>query len=202
MPGLPSFRRILAVRVACLGLGVGLAFASCPIEPAAAREIEGYAFPEDATAGGQPVKLVGVGLRTKWMTNVYVLGAYQKTPKKSAGHLVDSDEPKQLWLHMMRGIGGDKMRDAIDDGIASNTSEAERAPLQADVDKLKAVFPNAIAKGLDIVFVYQPGRGTTLKLGGAEKLTVAGRPFMRAIWNIWFGRSPADKDLKNGVLGG
>ena len=170
-------------------------------EPVQAREAAGFDFPEQSQAGGQPVSLVGAGVRSKWMVDVYGMGAYQKTVKKSAAWLVESDEPKMLWLHMARGIGAEKMRDAIDDGIEKNTPEAERATLAADLDRLKKGFPANIAKGLDIQFVYLPGKGTTLRIGGADKATVPGLPFMKAIWRIWFGHAPADKDLKKAVLG-
>ena len=168
--------------------------------PAVARTVEGFDFPETTTAGGAGAALVGTGVRVKWMVNVYAMGVYQKTPTKSAGHLVNADEPKVLWLHMLRGISGDKMRDAIDDGLESNTSEATRGALAADIDALKKAFPNEIGKGLDIKFEYAPGRGVTLKIGASEKLTVNKKEFMVAMWSIWFGRSPADKDLKGSVL--
>ena len=129
------------------------------------------------------------------------MGVYQATVKKNAAHIAGADEPKLLWLHMLRGISGDKMKDAIDDGLEKNTPEAERAKMQADVDRLKAAFPATINKGLVIQFVYTPARGTTLKLGGSEKLTVPGKAFMQAIWKIWFGSSPADKGLRDGVIG-
>lgn len=168
--------------------------------PAQAREAGGFDFPEQSQASGQPVSLVGVGVRTKWMVDVYGMGVYGRTVKKSASFLIDADEPKLLWLHLARGISADKMRDAIDEGIEKNTPEAERAPLAADLDKLKRAFPGQIPKGMDIQFAYVPGKGTTLRLAGQDKLTVAGKPFMRALWAIWFGHNPADKDLKKGVL--
>jgi hypothetical protein len=170
-------------------------------EPASAKEAASFNFPDQAQAGGQPVSLVGVGVRTKWMVDVYGMGVYQKTVKKTGEWLVRSDEPKQLWLHMARSIGAEKMRDAIEEGVAKNTPEAERAPLAADLDKLKQMFPATISKGTDILFVYVPGKGTTLRIGQTDKLTVAGTPFMRAIWRIWFGRSPADTGLADSVLG-
>lgn len=169
--------------------------------PCLGRTVEGVDFPETSAASGAPVSLVGVGVRTKWMTNVYAMGVYQATAKKSASHIVNSDEAKLLWLHMLRGISGDKMRDAIDDGLEKNISEAELAKIKPDVERIKAAFPGSIGKGLVIQFAYTPAKGTTLRIGGSDKVTVAGRGFMAAMWSIWFGKSPADKDLRDAVLG-
>jgi len=168
--------------------------------PALARDIAGVTFADSATAHGSPVFLVGVGVRTKWMMNIYAMGVYQATVKKAAGHIAAADEPKLLQLKVLRGIGGDKMKDAIDDGVEKNTSSADRDKLTADLGRLKAAFPADIPKGLVIEFAYTPGRGTSLRLGGSEKLVVAGRPFMVAVWRIWVGSNPADKGLRDSVL--
>ncbi len=168
---------------------------------ALARTVEGVDFPESTSAAGGTVNLIGVGVRTKWMTNVYAMGVYSANAKKASGHIVNADEPKLLWLHMLRGIGGDKMRDAIDDGLDKNTSEADRAKLQTDIDRVKAAFPASIGKGLVIQFAYSPAKGTTLRIGGSDKVNVPGKAFMVAMWAIWFGGRPADKDLRDAVLG-
>lgn len=173
-----------------------------PSTTAWARQIEGVEFPESTSAAGAAVNLIGVGIRTKWMTNVYAMGVYAANAKKSSAHIVNADEGKLLWLHMLRGISGDKMRDAIDDGLEKNTSEADLARIKADVERVKAAFPAAIAKGLVIQFAYSPAKGTTLKIGGSDKVTVPGKAFMVAMWAIWFGKSPADKGLRDDVLGG
>ncbi|MBI5610629.1 MAG: chalcone isomerase family protein [Deltaproteobacteria bacterium] len=169
--------------------------------PAQATEIEGYNFPNDTQAAGQPVKLVGVGVRTKWMMNIYVMGAYMATPKKSASALINNDEPKMMWLHMMRGIGADKMREAIDTGLEKNVAAAERARIAPDVDKIKAAFPSDISKNLDMQFIYTPAGGFALKIGSAVKFSSPDKGLAKAMFSMWFGPSPNDKDLKKQVLG-
>jgi hypothetical protein len=168
--------------------------------PAHAREIEGVEYPEEIDVGGQMLRLVGVGLRTKWFFNVYTLGAYQKKAVQHPGHLIRSNEPKLLWIRMLRGIGGEKMREAIDEGVEKNTPEEKQAALKERVEQFKAAFPEKLRKGLDIGIAYLPGSGTTIKVGGETKARIAGADFMRALWAIWFGKKPADKDLKKGVL--
>ncbi|MSQ81875.1 MAG: hypothetical protein EXR77_03035 [Myxococcales bacterium] len=189
-------RLILAWALSCAAGTLGYS------QTAWARQIEGVDFPESTSAAGAAVNLVGVGIRTKWMTNVYAMDVYAANAKKSSAHIVNADEGKLLWLHMLRGISGDKMRDAIDDGLEKNTSEADLLRIKADVERVKAVFPVAIAKGLVIQFAYSPAKGTTLKIGGSDKVTVPSKAFMVAMWAIWFGKSPADKGLRDGVLGG
>lgn len=186
----------MVTRLLALALAVTLAAGT-----AHAKEIEGVSYPEDLNVAGHSLKLVGVGLRSKWFVNVYTMGVYMVTPKKEARHIIRKNEPKMLWLRMLRTISGEKLRDAIDEGIERNSSEETRAKIKGDVDTFKSYFPEKVTKGLDIGFTYLPAKGTIVRIGGDEKGTIGGAQFMRALWAIWFGRKPADKDLKNGVLG-
>ena len=201
-----SSRHTGALATALLLAAPGLLLAAVLTAPstsqAAAKTIAGYTFPATITEGGQTLELVGAGLRSKWFVKVYAIGVYQKTNTRTANHLINSNEPKVLWLHMLRGISGDKMRDGIDDGIKDNVSAATRKQIAPLVDKLKRSMPPKLTNKADIRFAYTPGAGITLSFNKRTKATFKGRAFMSAVWSIWFGRKPADKDLKKGVLKG
>ena len=201
-----SFGRLMSARTLIGLLTVTLVAAAIAApatsQAATAKKIAGYTFPATITEGGQTLELVGVGLRSKWFVKVYVMGVYQKTNKRSASHLINSNEPKVLWLHMMRGISGDKMRSGIDDGINDNVSAANRKKIAAQIDKLKRAMPSKLKNKTDIRFAFAPGKGTVLSFNKHKKASFKGQAFMRALWSIWFGRNPADKDLKKGVTKG
>jgi len=171
-------------------------------EAATAKKIAGYNFPATIEHAGQSLTLVGVGLRSKWFKKVYAIGVYQKTPIRTAQHIINSREPKVLWLHMLRNISGDKMRAGIDDGINDNVSAATRKRISAQVDKLKRAMPPKLTNKANIRFAYAPGKGVALSFNNRTQAAFRGAAFMRSVWSIWFGRRPADKDLKRGVLKG
>lgn len=166
---------------------------------AAAREIEGINFDETRNVGGHELKLVGLGLRTKWFFNVYVMAAYSKSGERTQRALL-SNQPKFTWIKLLRKIPADKMRDALDEGFEKNVPEDKLGGLKERLEKLKGWFPDPIKKGLDIGFTYRPGTGTTVMIGGEEKGTLEGADFAKALWRVWFGNKPADKSLKNGIL--
>lgn len=149
--------------------------AALPVASAVALEVEGVDFPATSMANGTAVQLVGAGVRSKWMVNVYAMAVYCATVKKTNAHITNADEAKLIWISMLRGIGAQKMRDAIEDGIAENVPPNEKAKLQPDLDKLKATLQGELHKGLVIQFAYTPARGTVVKIGNAEKLTIPGR---------------------------
>jgi hypothetical protein len=167
---------------------------------AAAKEIEGVDYPDTLNVGGHDLKLVGVGLRTKWFFNVYTLGAYSKSGRKSAGALVGGNEPKFIWLRMLRGIAASKMHDAIDEGFEKNVGEDKLPALKERINELKGYMPGKLKKGLDIGFTYIPGEGTIVTIGRTRKGVIAGADFAKGLFAIWFGRKPADKSLKKRVL--
>ena len=181
----------------CLALAMSLALGA---GTAVAKEIEGVNYPDELNVGGHELKLVGVGLRTKWLFNVYTLGAYSKSGKKSGRALVRVNEPKFLWLKMMRGISAEKMNEAIDEGFEKNTPEAQLGQLKERIQTLKSYLPGTLKKGLDVGFTYRPGEGTLVTIGKTAKGTIAGADFAQGLFGIWFGRKPADKSLKKRVL--
>lgn len=166
-----------------------------------AKTVAGVTFAATSRPGTAQVKLIGAGLRSKWMVKVYAMAAYSKSGKRSAQDLINTDEPKFIWIRMLRTIGGNKMRSAIDDGLADNVPSATRKSIAGNIAKLKRAFPDSIKEGLDIGFVYEPGTGTTLRFAHHDAVTLKGKDTMSALWAIWFGKDPADDDLKDGILG-
>lgn len=174
-----------------LALGAGTAMA---------KEIEGVDYPDTLNVGGHDLKLVGVGLRTKWLFNVYTLGAYSKSGRKSAGALAGKNEAKFIWIRMLRKIAASKMHDAIDEGFEKNVAEEALPGLKERVATLKSYLSGELSVGLDIGFTYLPGQGTIVTVAKERKGVIEGADFAKGLFSIWFGKKPADKSLKKGVL--
>ena len=188
-------QRMTALRCGVIALTLALGSGA-----AIAKEIRGVTYPDELNVGGHELKLVGVGLRTKWFFKVYTLGAYSKSGKKSARALVGANETKFIWLRMLREISAEKMNDALNDGFENNTSEEQLAALRDRIATLRSYIPETLTKGLDIGFTYRPGEGTLVTIGNTPKGTIPGRDFARALFAIWFGGKPADSSLKRSVL--
>ena len=63
----------------------------------------------------------------------------------------------------------------IDEGFERN-SKAQKDSLRGRLAKLDAMFPD-VAEGDDIWLIYAPGKGTTVKVKGAEKGVIEGKDF-------------------------
>jgi len=166
---------------------------------AQARDFHGVRMPDAVTISGKQAKLNGMGLRRKFVFDVYVAGFYVETPSTDPAKLIASDEVKRMTMMMLRDLGKDKIVDALREGFEKNSKD--RMPALKDrLDQLAAMIPDAKKNGT-IVITYVPGDGTTLSTSG-ERSVIPGKDFADALFSVWLGPAPVDDDLKKGLLGG
>jgi hypothetical protein len=63
------------------------------------------------------------------------------------------------------------------------------------------VFQEEIKEGDVFDLVYVPGEGVHVLKNGEQKDTVGDLEFKKALFGIWLSDNPAQKDLKNKMLG-
>src|SRR5262249_11469474 len=173
---------------------VWLAATSAP-----ARDFQGVRMPDAVTIAGKQAKLNGMGLRKKFVFDVYVAGFYVETPSTDPAKLIASAEAKRTTMMMLRDLGKDKIVEALREGFERNSKDQMPA-LKDRLDQLAALIPDA-KKNSTIVITYVPGSGTTLSTSG-ERSVIPGKDFADALFSVWLGPAPVDDDLKKGLLGG
>jgi len=166
---------------------------------AQARDFQGVRMPDAVTISGKQAKLNGMGLRRKFVFDVYVAGFYVEEPSSDPGKLIASDEVKRMTLMMLRDLGKDKIVEALREGFEKNSKDQMPA-LKDRLDQLVAMIPDA-KKNSTIVITYVPGSGTTLSTSG-ERSVIPGKDFADALFSVWLGPHPVDDGLKKGLLGG
>lgn len=169
--------------------------------PALAGTLAGVTLADKADAGGTPLVLNGMGLRTKFFIKIYVGGLYLPAKKANAAEVLASDGARQMVMHWLYGVGPEKVCEGWNEGLAANTPNAS-AQLKKDFETLCG-FMTETANGDHIVLTYLPGQGTTIEVKGAVKGTIAGKEFSDALLSCWIGPKPGPgEDFKKGVLGG
>jgi hypothetical protein len=167
--------------------------------PVTAKDIDGTQVPDTVTQDGKTLRLIGGGVRTKWMFDVYVGALYAEKPTFNAANLIKSEQPKRMDLHLLRDVGKDKIIETIREGFERN-SKAQLPALQGRLDQLAAAVPD-LKKGDLLSLTYVPEKGVVV--GGVAKETVIpGKDFADALFSCWLGPEPADSDLKRKLLGG
>lgn len=166
----------------------------------ASDKTAGVQFPEAVNVGGQELPLNGAGLRKKFFIKVYAAGLYTAEKTADAKAAIDADAPEAIMMVMIyNGITPKQMKDSWMEGFEGNT--ADLAPLKERIDTLTSWF-TADAKKNDVYdIVYEPEKGSSLIINGETKGTIPGLDFKKALFAIWLGDKPADKGLKEGMLG-
>ena len=167
--------------------------------PAFAKELKGVKMAEAAEVDGKPVKLNGMGLRTKAIFKVYVAGLYLEETSKDPAVILSKDQIRRVDMVMLRDLEKTKIADAITAGFEKNSGPNMPA-LKERLAKLTAAVPD-LKEGQMFRLTYVPGKGTTLKGGTGPEMVTEGKDFADALFGVWLGKNPVDEDLKEGMLG-
>ena len=165
--------------------------------------IAGVTLPATLKVGNTNLVLNGGGTRVKLFMDMYVAGLYVPTKSNSGDAIAKANEAGAVRLHIVSSlVTTDRMKEAIIEGFKKSTG-GKTAPLQARIDKFVQVFSlEPIVKGNEFDITYSPEEGTKAYKGGKLLQTIEGADFKTALWGIWLGNDPVDKNLKEGMLGG
>lgn len=170
--------------------------------PLAAREVGGVNLPEKLKAGETELRLNGAGVRSRYFMDLYVAGLYLMGPSRDGRQIIQGDEPMAIRLHIISGmITSEAMEAATREGFENSTG-GNTAPIRKEIDSFINVFRSEIKVGDVYDLVYQPGKGVEVFKNGKSQSVTPGMPLKRALFGIWLGNKPAQKDLKDGLLGG
>lgn len=167
---------------------------------AAAGELKGVKMPDAITVEGKPLKLNGMGLRSKAIFKIYVAGLYVETPSHDPAELINKDEVHQVKMTLLRDLDHEKFAGGFMESFTHNSGD-KFAAIKARVEKFCAAIPEVVKEGESLVITYVPGKGTTLQVPHGESVTLEGRDFAQALFTVWLGKKPVDEDLKNGLVG-
>jgi len=171
-----------------------------PIAPD--REIAGIRVPEKVQVGEKDLVLNGAGLRTKtiFRVKVYVAGLYLENPTRDASQVIASETTKRVDLIFLREVDRKTIAEAIEDGFERN-SKKDLPALKDRLDQL-CKYIHDVNKRDSMQITYVPGKGTTIAVRGEERGTIEGKDFADALFLVWLGKDPVDRDLRTALLGG
>jgi hypothetical protein len=165
-----------------------------------AKEISGVNIPETLEAGQVSLSLNGAGVRSKFFVKVYVGGLYLQQKSDDPVSIIETDDPMAIRLQITSSmITSEKMENATREGF-SNATNGDVAPIKDQIDKFISVFKEI--KENDIFdLIYIPGKGTEVYKNSEYHSIIEGLPFKQALFGIWLCDKPAQKSLKNDMLG-
>lgn len=167
--------------------------------------VQGARYDGSIVLGGEPLVLNGVGVRKRFVFDIYVGGLYVAKKAARTEELVGQPGPKRVALRFLRDVEGELFVNSLHVGLKANHSEAELARWQKQVEVLTTTIKTiALARRGDTVyFDYTPQDGTRVSVNGVTRgPLIPGEDFYAAVLRVWLGETPADAGLKKGMLGG
>lgn len=164
-------------------------------------EISGVTFPDNLTVGQENLILNGLGLRKKLVVKVYAAGLYLKEKSSDALAIIEADQAMAIVLKFIHDeVPQDKLIEAWNEGFTKST-KGDTSRVQNEIKEFNSIFTAPARKGDAYEFTYAPKEGVIVKYNGKEVKRIPGLPFKKALFGIWFCEEPADKSLKEGLLG-
>lgn len=171
------------------------------VVPCQARQVAGVDLPGQVTIDGQSLVLNGAGVRSKFFFDIYVGALYLPQRATTSIAVFEQQGPWQVSMHFLYDeVSAEKLVDGWNDGFESNTGEAERGAMAAQIKAFNSLS-KTVHRGDVLVIQHLPGRGTRVVLNNIEQGIIPGDGFSRAMLKIWLGEVPADESLKDAMLG-
>ncbi len=172
-------------------------FASAPAQ----TKVGGVTLPNTVSFEGEKLILNGAGVREKYWMDMYTGALYLTSKSSDANEIVNSNIPEAIKLHIVSGlISSDKMVSAINEGFENSTNGKTEA-LSSEIKKFISYFEEQINKEDVFDIVYIPSKGVLVYKNNKQMGIIKGLEFKKALFGIWLSDKPADKKLKQAMLG-
>ena len=188
--------RALLFMFAALWLSAGVA--------AATLNVAGVKLEDSVEMQGRKLQLNGAGVRYKFIVKVYVAGLYLSQPARSTSEVMDAPGPKRMSITMLRDIDANELGKLFTRGVEDNIAKGSLSRLIPGLLRMGQIFSDhkKLLAGDSFQIDWLPGVGTVITVQGK----VQGEPFkepefFNAMMGIWLGKSPADWQLKDALLG-
>ena len=166
------------------------------------KEIAGIDIAETHSVAQTQLVLNGAGVRSKFFMDLYVGSLYLKTSETIADKVIRFEETMMVQLDITSGmITSERMIEAIEEGF-DNATNGNRESIDKEIELFISIFSEPIKIKDNFQLLYQPQYGLTVFKNNQIINEQAISPeFKRALFAIWLGDKPAQKSLKNAMLG-
>ncbi|MDX1653215.1 MAG: chalcone isomerase family protein [Brumimicrobium sp.] len=163
------------------------------------RTVAGVSFPVKMKINDEIVVYNGGGLREKYFFDLYVCALYLKEQSMDAKKIINANEEMSIRLKIVSDkVTRDKFVETVKEGFGT---ASEGKATDQEIKNFMDFFKGEFKIGDDIILIYKPNAGIVVYKNGKELGTQKGLEFKKALFSIWLGDTPADKNLKKAMLG-
>ncbi len=191
-------RHLIRLAALSLSLALGTAAHAQPVE------VAGVKYERNLTLAGAPLQLNGAGIRYKVIFKVYTAGLYLAAKAATPEAVLAAPGPKRLHIVMLREIDANELGKLFTKGMEQNAPREEFSKSINGILRMSDIFSSKkkLTPGENFSVDWIPGSGTVVTVDGVVQGEPIKEPeFFQALMKIWLGKSPADSQLKELLLG-
>jgi hypothetical protein len=184
------------------------ALAAALVLPASAHaqttDVAGVKFANTLQVGNTKLQLNGAGIRYKVVFKVYAAALYLTDKATTPEAVLAAPGPRHLQIVMLREIDANELGKLFTKGMEQNAPREEFSKSIAGIMRMSDIFSSRkkLVAGDSFAVEWVPGTGTVILVNGKPEGQPIKEPeFYSALMKIWFGKSPADSQLKDALLG-
>lgn len=186
---------MLKIICACL---ISMALLVSPAPASLPADVDGVRFNGTVDAMDQRHHLHGAEI-LKYMVFINAYAGALYLPESASADNTLQSVAKQLVLVYFHNIKGEDFAKATRKKIADNVTAEQARMLESRVDRLANLYRD-VAPGDRYAMTYHPGEGTVLSLNGESLGLIPGDDFARAVFSIWLGANPINKNFRDQLL--
>ena len=169
-----------------------------------AGEIDGVTIPRTVKFSDKEIALNGVGIRSKFIFQVYTQALYLTNLSSDANEIINSNTTMGMIFYMTSPlVTSKKFANNLDDGIKKNVGEVQWKKFKPELDNmLECINKDKIVKNDVFNIIYNDVDSSLWIIkNGVVKGKVPGFEFKKAFFGIWLGNKPVKETLKSQLLG-
>lgn len=167
-------------------------------------DVAGVKFASTLQVGNAKLQLNGAGVRHKVVFKVYAAALYLTEKASTPEAVLAAPGPRRLQIVMLRDIDGNELGKLFTKGMEENAPREEFSKSISGILRMSDVFSTRkrLLAGESFALEWLPGSGTVISVNGKPEGAPVKEPeFFSALMKIWLGKSPADPQLKEALLG-
>ena len=176
-----------------------LALSLLVVPSAGGTDVENVVFDTQVVVGQQALMIKGAGVLHYLRFIKAYAGALYTLPGLDPAAIL-TDTPKRLEVEYFHALKGKDFGPATYKGLSKNLDAVEIERLRPRIDHHNSLYVD-VKPGDRYALTYLPGVGTELALNGRPMGVIEGVDFAAAIFSLWLGENPYDKQFKNALLG-
>jgi hypothetical protein len=175
-----------------------------PAAHAQTTDLAGVKYANSVALAGSTLQLNGAGIRYKFVIKVYTAGLYLGAKAGTPEAVLAAPGPKRMHVVMLRDIDANELGKLFTRGMQDNAPKEEFSKSIPGTLRMADIFSakKKLLAGDSFSVDWVPGVGTTVLVNGKPQGEAVKEPeFFNALLRIWLGPNPADRLLKDALLG-